>query len=151
MVTKLSYLKGANSKSKKFRGKENRNIFFGTIKEEPIIWDIDENSKHEFHKKVEVDKPRVYYSIFAGRQRFMAIHLRYTSVLLSLGMITSVHIWDFASNKEDSNFLSKFVRDTKVSGYELYTREPLNPVFIFGKHIVNIIDGMRNIGQMMLS
>jgi hypothetical protein len=65
---------------------------------------------------------KIIYAIFAGRRHFMAIHLRYPNILLQLGLIDEVHLWDFCYSAEDSDFLSAFARDTSFDGYRFFKR-----------------------------
>lgn len=65
---------------------------------------------------------RVFYAIFAGRRHFMDIHLKYTDLMLRLGLVDEVHLWDFCSTDADSDFLSAFSRGTSLDGYKLFTK-----------------------------
>ena len=49
--------------------------------------------------------PRVFFSIFAGRQKYLSILFRYVFKLRSLNLITELHLWDFARNEGDSRFI----------------------------------------------
>lgn len=66
--------------------------------------------------------PRVYYAIFAGRSKFLKIHLQYCNILLQLNYVAEVHIWDVtAGDDEDTrDYISKFIRDTDLAGYRLF-------------------------------
>jgi hypothetical protein len=65
----------------------------------------------------------VYYAIFAGRADLIKIHLLYTDMMLMLGLITEVHIWDFTNgNALDSEYISSFIRDTPLPGYKLFLK-----------------------------
>ena len=65
----------------------------------------------------------VYYAIFAGRADLIKIQLLYTDMMLMLGLITEVHIWDFTNgNALDSEYISSFIRDTPLSGYKLFLK-----------------------------
>ena len=57
---------------------------------------------------------RVFYAIFAGRRHFMALHLKWTDLMLRQGLVNEVHLWDFCSVTEDSEYLAAFARDTSV-------------------------------------
>ena len=50
-------------------------------------------------------KANVIFYIFAGREKFMRILLRYVDVLLERGIISEVHIWDYTRNKQDKKFI----------------------------------------------
>ena len=39
----------------------------------------------------------VYYAMFAGRAELIKIHFQYTDILLKLGLVNEVHIWDFTN------------------------------------------------------
>lgn len=93
------------------------------------------------HKHIAADKRnyKIYYAIFAGRKRFMRIHLKYLDVLLQEGFIDEVHIWDFVQHVKmendryvypesctDSIFMENYVRNTEVSGYVLFKRPRLD-------------------------
>ena len=55
--------------------------------------------------------PRVYFSIFAGRQKYLTILFRYIFKLQSLNLISELHLWDFSRNEGDSRFIQN------VSGF----------------------------------
>ena len=40
-------------------------------------------------------RPRVFYAVFAGRRHFLAVHFKYTDLLLRLRLVSEVHLWDF--------------------------------------------------------
>ena len=77
-----------------------------------------------------LDYPRVYYSIFAGRSKFLDIHLKYCDMLLRLKYVTEVHIWDFTGNGWDfvfdnfqnKNYVSRFITGTDMDGYRLFQK-----------------------------
>lgn len=82
---------------------------------------------------------KIYYAIFAGRNQFMRIHLKYLDVLLQEGLIDEVHVWDFVQQIKmengryvypdscvDSMFMENYVRNTEVSGYVLFKRPRLD-------------------------
>lgn len=48
---------------------------------------------------------KVIYTIFAGRQYFLEILFVYLNKLIERNLIHAVHIWDFARNDDDSNFI----------------------------------------------
>tara|TARA_R110002167_G_C12645298_1_gene648714 strand:- start:768 stop:1628 length:861 start_codon:yes stop_codon:yes gene_type:complete len=54
--------------------------------------------KQEPHKHV------IFY-IFAGREKFMSILLKYVNVLLNRGIISEVHIWDYTRTKQDKKYV----------------------------------------------
>jgi len=65
----------------------------------------------------------VYYAIFAGRKDMMKIHFQYTDIMLQLGLVTEVHIWDFTNgNTADCDYLTSYMRDTVLPGYRLYKK-----------------------------
>lgn len=64
---------------------------------------------------------KVYYSIFAGRRAFMKIHLQFTDLLLKIGIVHEVHIWDFSKNELDSNFL-KVLKENTTLNYIFFER-----------------------------
>ena len=65
----------------------------------------------------------VFYAIFAGRKDVMKIHLQYTDIMLQLGLVTEVHIWDFTNgNTADCDYLTSFIIDTILPGYRLYEK-----------------------------
>jgi len=93
------------------------------------------------HKHEAADKRnyKIYYAIFAGRKKFMRIHLKYLDVLLQEGLIDEVHIWDFVQQIKmenghyiypdacaDSMFLENYVRNTEIPGYMLFKRPRLD-------------------------
>eukprot|EP01033_Poteriospumella_lacustris_P016587 gene16587-11864_t len=81
-------------------------------------------------------RPRVIYSIFAGRKWFMEIHLQYTNELLRRGYVDEVHIWDFCDKGNltpawrkvtDANraYLVAFVNATdRHPGYRYFPPRP---------------------------
>jgi len=65
----------------------------------------------------------VYYAIFAGRKDVMHIHFQYTNIMLQLGLVTEVHVWDFTNgNTADYDYLTSFIRDTTLHGYRLFEK-----------------------------
>ena len=86
------------------------------------------NQAHEYDRGT--NYPRVYYAIFAGRSKYLDIHLKYCDILLRLNYITEVHLWDFTGNGwdftfdnfENKNYLARFVRDTPMEGYRLFQK-----------------------------
>jgi len=65
----------------------------------------------------------IYYAIFAGRKDVMKIHFQYTDIMLKLGLVTEVHIWDFTNgNTADCDYLTSYIRDTILPGYRLYEK-----------------------------
>jgi len=65
----------------------------------------------------------VYYAIFAGRKDVMHIHFQYTDIMLQLGLVTEVHVWDFTNgNTADYDHLTSFIRDTTLHGYRLFEK-----------------------------
>jgi len=67
--------------------------------------------------------PKVYYAIFAGRLKFMKIHLQYCNALLELHYVSEVHIWDFTNGHDDDReFITQFIRDTSLPGYRLFDK-----------------------------
>jgi len=76
--------------------------------------------------------PRVYYTIFAGRREFMAIHLKYTDMLLAAKLVTEVHIWDFAPVLVSFD-IGEFIRRTPRDGYRLFRRRLRDVKYIGGK------------------
>lgn len=78
------------------------------------------NSTKERERNLDVN---VYYAIFAGRADLIKIHFLYTDMMLMLGLITEVHVWDFTNgNAVDSEYISSFIRDTPLSGYKLFLK-----------------------------
>ena len=66
---------------------------------------------------------RVYYAIFAGRKEVMEIHFQYTDMMLQLGLVTEVHVWDFTNgNTSNSDYLSSYMRNTKLAGYRVFVK-----------------------------
>lgn len=63
-------------------------------------------------------KQKVYFTIFAGRKRYMRILQKYTDALLKAGSITEVHVWDFARNAADSGYLAALCQS--APGYRLF-------------------------------
>jgi hypothetical protein len=86
------------------------------------------NQAHEYDRGT--NYPRVYYAIFAGRSKYLDIHLKYCDILLRLKYVTEIHLWDFTGNGwdftfdnfENKNYLAKFVRDTPMEGYRLFQK-----------------------------
>jgi hypothetical protein len=71
----------------------------------------------------------IYYAIFAGRKDVMKIHFQYTDIMLQLGLVTEVHIWDFTNgNTADCDYLTSYMRDTVLPGYRLYEKPSLHSV-----------------------
>lgn len=66
--------------------------------------------------------PRVYYVIFAGRSKFLKVHLQYCNILLQLNYVAEVHIWDVTAGDDEGtrDYISKFIRDTDLTGYRLF-------------------------------
>jgi len=64
----------------------------------------------------------VFYAIFAGRSKFLKIHLQYCNILLQLNYVTEVHIWDVTAgdDEETRDYINKFIRDTDLPGYRLF-------------------------------
>ena len=50
-------------------------------------------------------KSNVIFYIFAGREKFMRILLKYVNVLLRLKIISEVHIWDYTRNADDKKYI----------------------------------------------
>jgi len=50
-------------------------------------------------------KSNVIFYIFAGREKFMHILLKYVDVLLRLKVISEVHIWDYTRTEQDKNYI----------------------------------------------
>lgn len=40
-------------------------------------------------------RSRVFYAVFAGRRHLLAVHFKYTNLLLRLRLVSEVHLWDF--------------------------------------------------------
>lgn len=98
--------------------------------------------------------PRVYYAIFAGRSKFLNIHLQYCNILLQLNYVEEVHIWDVtAGDDEDTrDYISKFIRDTDLAGYRLFglpsystTPSPLNftSSYLWGSFYIHYLNTKR--------
>ena len=79
--------------------------------------------RYDFHR-LDKSRPhrRVFYGIFAGRLDQMPIHLAYTDLLLDAHLVTEVHIWDFTTDLNDTEYLSTFVRNSPRGGYHLFKR-----------------------------
>ena len=61
--------------------------------------------------------------MFAGRAELIKIHFQYTDILLKLGLVNEVHIWDFTNgNVGDADYLADFKRTTELPGYKLFTK-----------------------------
>ena len=79
--------------------------------------------KHDSHRLEKMrSHRRVFYGIFAGRLDQMPIHLAYTDLLLDAHLVTEVHIWDFTTDLNDTEYLSAFVRDSPRGAYHLFRR-----------------------------
>jgi len=52
----------------------------------------------------------IIYSIFAGRKDYLKIQVRYLKRLLDLGIINTVHMWDFCRDGRDSHYLQRISR-----------------------------------------
>jgi len=52
----------------------------------------------------------IIYSIFAGRSDYLKIQVRYLKRLLDLGIINTVHMWDFCRDHHDSRYLQVISR-----------------------------------------
>ena len=50
---------------------------------------------------------KVILYIFAGRQSFMRILLRYVDVLLESGILSDVHIWDYTRSQQDKKYITE--------------------------------------------
>jgi hypothetical protein len=48
----------------------------------------------------------IIFSIFAGRQKYLSILKRYIDRLLSKGLITEVHLWNYTKSSSDSEYLT---------------------------------------------
>jgi hypothetical protein len=71
----------------------------------------------------ETEDINVYYAIFADRQDVMKIHFQYTDIMLQLGLVTEVHVWDFTNgNTADSDYLSSYMRSSALPGYSLFRK-----------------------------
>lgn len=64
--------------------------------------------------------PKVYLAVFAGRERYMRLLVRYLDRLLAAGSLTAVHVWDFARDPADSRYLHALCRD-KGAQYQLFS------------------------------
>jgi hypothetical protein len=53
---------------------------------------------------------KVYFTIFAGRERYLTILLPYLDVCLAMGIIHEVHLWDFTHNESDAQFLTNMCK-----------------------------------------
>lgn len=59
-----------------------------------------------------MDKPKVIFTVFAGRKENLRILLKYTDVLYKSGNINEVHLWNYTRNKMDEEWLkSKEVKE----------------------------------------
>ncbi len=52
-------------------------------------------------------RPSVYFTIFAGRKRYLSILVHYLDRLLAMRVVTEVHLWDYARTTEDSHYISE--------------------------------------------
>ena len=69
----------------------------------------------------------IYYALFAGRAELIKIHFQYTDILLKLGLVTEVHIWDFTNgNEADADYLSNFKMQSELPGYKLFLKPSTN-------------------------
>lgn len=57
--------------------------------------------------------PKIIWTCFAGRERNLAIQLRYLKALHLRGLIDEVHLWDFTRNAADSEWIMKNFGDDK--------------------------------------
>jgi len=51
-------------------------------------------------------KPKTYFAIFSGRQRYLEILFRYVTKFLDDGLIDEVHLWDFCRKTEDADYIA---------------------------------------------
>lgn len=77
-------------------------------------------------------KPRIFYTLFAGRERYLSIHLRYTDMMLKQELVTEVHLWDFCRNEGDQQYLLDFMKSRVahsdyIEKYILFQPEPTFP------------------------
>ena len=52
----------------------------------------------------------VYFTVFAGRKRYLSILVRYLDELLAKRVVTQVHLWDYARTTEDSQYIQELAR-----------------------------------------
>ena len=102
----------------------------------PLVTDIKtyvirSKSRSNYSSRSANRSPRVFYTMFAGRKEFLAIHLIYTDLLLATKLVTEVHIWDFAPVAMSYD-IGSFVRATPREGYRLF-RRPLRDTKYIGK------------------
>ena len=50
-------------------------------------------------------KNKVYFTIFAGRKRYLSILKHYLDKLLAANVITEVHLWDYVRDPTDSDYI----------------------------------------------
>jgi hypothetical protein len=82
-----------------------------------------------------------YFTIFAGRRRYLQLLTRYTDVLLAKGLIDEVQLWVFTTNPDDCQFIWELCQEKK--GYHaIYPPEPEERRWGFYYHhqIVNTHD-----------
>lgn len=57
-------------------------------------------------------KSNVIFYIFAGREKFMRILLKYVDALLEHNIISEVHIWDYTRNEHDKKYIHEICNVT---------------------------------------
>ena len=65
----------------------------------------------------EKPKSNVYFTIFAGRKRYLECLFPYVIRLLSEHIITEVHIWDYTRDPSDAIYIQQFVEENKGFRY----------------------------------
>lgn len=78
-------------------------------------------------------RPRVIYTIFAGRMWFMRTHLLYTDELLARGLVDEVHIWDFCENGKTSSWWRAMVKRNQQFLWSFFNATGLHPGYKYFK------------------
>jgi len=52
------------------------------------------------------ERPKTYFAIFSGRQRYLEILFQYITKFLDEGLIDEVHLWDFSRKTEDAEYIA---------------------------------------------
>lgn len=57
------------------------------------------------NKSNNVSTMSVVFTVFAGRQRYMEVLIPYIQKLVSMKLVSEVHIWDYTRNTDDEKYL----------------------------------------------
>jgi len=58
-----------------------------------------------------LSKNKVYFTIFAGRKRYLSILKKHLDILLENNVITEVHLWDYVRNPDDAIYIQELNKE----------------------------------------